>query len=178
MTSVPDPQAVNSTLLTNRFQFPHLTTQTSSSIMSLGLHLKSKKTLTLIQGKGQGNWKRQRCTMNLTSYGVVIDSLCGQQSTHSWLRDWKCWSQCSAEKREYIVEPTQSPSHLAHTGYCSKIYTCTALPFRIYPANCGSKGTRFSPPGESRPLVKQRQDSRAKAQDTECHYEKGIAKTR
>lgn len=103
MTSVPDPQAVNSTLLTNRFQFPHLTTQTSSSIMSSGLHLKSKKTLTLIQGKGQGNWKRQRCTMNLTSYEVVIDSLCGQQSTQSWLRDWKCWSQCSAEKREYIV---------------------------------------------------------------------------
>jgi len=44
MTSVPDPQAVNIMLLTKRFQFPHLTTQNSSSVMSSSLHFKSKTT--------------------------------------------------------------------------------------------------------------------------------------
>lgn len=44
MTSVPDPQAVNSMLLTKRFHFPHLiSTQHSSSIMSSGLHFERKE---------------------------------------------------------------------------------------------------------------------------------------
>lgn len=88
--------------------------ENSGSIISSDCILKQKPPAESHSRQGQENWKPQCCTTNLTSYEVVIDSLCGQQSTHTGQETGNAGVNVQQGREDMLYNPSKV-HHIWHT---------------------------------------------------------------
>lgn len=116
--------------------------ENSGSIISSDCILKQKPPAESHSRQGQENWKPQCCTTNLTSYEVVIDSLCGQQSTHTGQETGNAGVNVQQGGEDMLYYPIQSPSHLAH-NLAVKFVLLLPCPFRFMPQDADPRAPRL-----------------------------------
>lgn len=88
--------------------------ESSSSKIILDCILKQSPLAESHSRQGQGNWNQQCCTMNLTSYEIVIDSLCGQQSRHTGQETGNAGINVQSRREDTLHNPPKA-HHIQHT---------------------------------------------------------------
>lgn len=97
--------------------------ENSGSIISSDCFLKQKPPAESHSRQGQGNWKPQCCTTNLTSYEVVINSLCGQQSTRTGQETGNAGVNVQQGREDMLYNPSKV-HHIWHTILQWSLYFC------------------------------------------------------